>query len=282
MAEVAQECLLHRIRPGAVVPTEVGQCQLLLHLRRAGGAARWLIKQAVITGSYHVPMSQAFDRTVSPDPHYYEIQGRAAEIARALGSPVGGAEHLFLGMLHDGGWPVNVISHLVDPGQAETAVLSLLHSPDYSPPPPPRLLVREGYVQTWGAEVAFDLGDSYLGVEHAFLAMIRTPQSIPARALAGLADLAALEAAVLEAKNAPPGGPPEHAVFLPEDQQMDGPLRRAMADALPDGTTLAFSSDTGERTWVHVIGPGDSSDPVRTRQVLNTTLASLNRLPLDI
>ena len=55
---------------------------------------------------------------LSPNPHYYEIRGRAAEIARALGSPVGGAEHLFLGMLHDGGWPVSVVSGLVDLGQA--------------------------------------------------------------------------------------------------------------------------------------------------------------------
>ena len=64
---------------------------------------------------------------LSPNPHYYEIRGRAAEIARALGSPVGGAEHLFLGMLHDGGWPVSLISGLVDLGQAETAVLGTVH-----------------------------------------------------------------------------------------------------------------------------------------------------------
>jgi len=92
-----------------------------------------------MTGSYHVPMGRAFDGALSPDPHYCEIRGRAAEIARALGSPVGGAEHLFLGMLHDGGWPVSVVSHLVDLGHAEAAVLGILNSPGYSPPPPPRL-----------------------------------------------------------------------------------------------------------------------------------------------
>ena len=37
-------------------------------------------------------MSQASDRALSPTPHYYEIMGRAAEIARAVGSPAGGAE----------------------------------------------------------------------------------------------------------------------------------------------------------------------------------------------
>ncbi len=227
--------------------------------------------------SYHVAMGRAFDGALSPNPHYYEIRGRAAEIARALGSPVGGAEHLFLGMLHDGGWPVNVIASLVDLGQAEAAVLRILNSPGYLPPPRPRILVPAGYVRAWGAEIAFEMGDSYLGVEHAFLAMIRMRETVPARALAGLADLDALEAAVLAAKNAPAGGPPEDAVFLPEGQEMDGPLRRAVADALPDSTTFSFSGDEGDRTWVRVIGPGDSSDPAVTREVLNTALASLGR-----
>jgi hypothetical protein len=78
---------------------------------------------------------------LSPTPHYYEIKGRAAEIARALGRPVGGAEHLFL-------------------------------------------------------------------------AMLRNRETVPARALAGLADLDALDAVVVEAANAPVR-PHENAVFLP-------------------------------------------------------------------
>jgi hypothetical protein len=79
---------------------------------------------------------------LSPTPRYYEIRGRAAEIAQALGSPVGGAEHLFLAMLHDGGWPVSAISGLVDLASAEAAVHSILNSPGYSPPPPPRRFYR--------------------------------------------------------------------------------------------------------------------------------------------
>jgi Clp amino terminal domain, pathogenicity island component len=134
-------------------------------------------------------------------------------------------------------------------------------------------------VRSWGAEVAFEMGDSYIGLEHAFLAMIRARQTVPARALAGLADLDALEAAVLEAKNAPPG-PHEGAVFLPEGQEMDSPLRRAIVDALPDGTTFGFNSGGDERTWMHVIGP-HGSNPELTREVLNAALASLNRPPLD-
>jgi hypothetical protein len=214
---------------------------------------------------------------LSPTPHYYETRGRAAEIARALGSPVGGAEHLFLGMLHDGGWPVSVISGLVDLGRAEAAVLAMVNDPGYQPPPPPQFHAGGGYVQTWGADVAFQRGDAYIGLEHALLAMIRLRETIPARALADLADLAVLEAAVLEAMSASAGGPPDTAVFLPEGEEMDGPLRKAIIAALPEGTTFAFNSDDGDRTWMQVIGPGDSRDPVLTREVLNTALARLNR-----
>ena len=234
-----------------------------------------------MTGAYHVPVGRAFDGALSPTVHYYEIKGRAAEIARALGSPAGGAEHLFLGMLHDGGWPVSAISRLVNLGQAEAAVLGILNGPGYSPPPRPRFLVRDGYVQPWGADIAFEMGDSYIGVEHALLAMIRRRETVPARALASLADLDTLEAAVLEAKNAPAGGPPEDAVFLPEGQEMDGPLRKAIIDALPEGTTFGFNHGGDERTWMHLIGPGDSRDPGVAREVLNTALASLGRPTLD-
>jgi len=109
-------------------------------------------------------MSLVFDRAVSPTPHHYVIQGRAAEIARSLGSPAGGPEHMFLAMLHDGGWPVDV----------------------------------------------------------------------------------------------------------------DAPLRRALAGALPGSTTFALGSED-EGAWVCVLGPGDSSDPAVTREVLNAALTSLNR-----
>jgi hypothetical protein len=226
-------------------------------------------------------MTQAPGRTLSPTPHYYEIKGRAAEIARALGSPIGDAEHLFLGMLHDGGWPVTIMSQLVDSGEAEAAVLDIVNGPGYSPPPPPRFPLHYGYVWSLGAEVAYEMGASYLGLEHALLSMIRRRETVPARALASLVDLDALEAAVLEALNAPASGPPEDAVFLPEGLEMDGPLRRAVADALPEETTFAFNSAPDEGTWMRVFGPGDTSSPALTREVLNTALASLNRPAVD-
>jgi hypothetical protein len=67
--------------------------------------------------AYHYSYGMVF-----PTPHYYSVRGRATEIARSLGSPFTGAEHLFLGMLHDGGWPVSVISSMVGLASAEAAV----------------------------------------------------------------------------------------------------------------------------------------------------------------
>lgn len=226
-------------------------------------------------------MAEEWDRRVSPTAHYYLVEGRAAEIARALGSPVGGAEHLFLGMLHDGGWPVSVIAGHVDLAAAEAAVLAIVGEPGYRPPPRPRTLVPDGHVQSWGADVAFSLGDSYLGLEHALLSMIRRRDSIPARALAGLASLDTLDAAVLAARNGPASSPPAGAVVLPGGQPLDAPLRRALADALPDDTTFGFSTGEDDRTWLFVHGAGGTGDRALTRRVLNAALASLGRPVLD-
>jgi hypothetical protein len=180
---------------------------------------------------------------------------------------------------------VSAIAGLVDLARAEAAVLGILDSPGYSPPPPPALFealaatvprVRNGYMDpSWGVGVAVEMGDSYLGVDHALLAMIRNRETVPARALAGLADPDALDAAVVAAMNAPivPG---KNAVLLPVGQQFDGPLSRAVHDALPEGTTFGFNGANG-RTWIDVYGPGGSLGPEANREVLNTALASLGR-----
>ena len=99
----------------------------------------------------------------------------------------------------------------------------------------------------------------------------------PVTVISELADLDAVEAAVLEAKNAASSGPPEDAVFLPDGQELDAPLSRALGEALPDGTTFGFNSDEDGRTWIFVI-TADGIDPALTREVLNTALATLNRL----
>jgi hypothetical protein len=213
---------------------------------------------------------------MSPTPHYYMVAGRAAEIARISGSPAVGAEHLFLAMLHDGGWPVSVLSGLVDLARAETAVDAILDAPGYSPPSLPWPLVPGGYVQpTWGVRVATEMGDSHLGLEHALLAMIRDRETVPARALAGLADLDELDAVVVAAADAPVR-PHENAAFLPEGQQLDSALLGAISDALPEGATFGFNGSDG-RTWIHVWDPDGSLGREVSREVLNTALVSLGR-----
>ena len=119
---------------------------------------------------------------MSPTPHYYAVAGRAAEIARTSGSPGAGPEHLFLAMLHDGGWPVSAISDLVDLDRAEAAVHGILDSPGYSLPAPPlpRPLVPSGYARAADVRVAVEMGGSHLGLEHMFLAMIRDRETVPA------------------------------------------------------------------------------------------------------
>jgi hypothetical protein len=227
-------------------------------------------------------MARESEGTLSPTPHYYMVQGRAAEIARASGSPASGAEHLFLAMLHDGGWPVSAISGLIDLARAETAVRGILDSPGYSPPPRPVFpgFVASGCAQElWGAKTAAAMGDSHLGLEHAFLAMIRNRETVAARALAGLADLDALEAAVVAAASAPVG-PAEDAAVLPEGQRLDSPLLGAISDALPEGATFGFNS-AGDRSWVDVFGPDGSLGRDVSREVLNTALISLGRPALN-
>jgi Clp amino terminal domain, pathogenicity island component len=227
-------------------------------------------------------MGQASEASLSPTPQYYKILGRAAEIARSMGSRSVGAEHVFLGMLHDSRSAAGVLPGLVDPGLAEAAVLAIVREPGYALPPPPSIPGGDDLVRLWGAEEAFEMGDSSVGLVHAFLAMIRMRETVPARALASLADLGALEAAALHAKNARPGGPPVNAVFLPEGDQMDGPLVMAIHGALPAGTTFAYNRDAAGRTWVCLVGgTADTGDAAMTREVINAALACLNRPGLD-
>ena len=217
--------------------------------------------------------------SISPTPHYYRIEGRAAEIARAMGSPVAGAEHFFLGMLHDGGWPVSVLARLADPGEAEAAVLAIVSAPGYAPPSLPARAMLTSRAQVWGAHVAHEMGDSYMGVEHALIEMLRRRDTVPARALASLADLGALESAVLEVKNAPPRVPGS-GVVLPEGATIDSPLARVLADTLPEDATFGFNVHEG-RTWVNVIGPDGAWAADAAREVINAALASLGRPTLE-
>lgn len=203
---------------------------------------------------------------LSPTPHYYQVRGRAAEIARFEGAGRVTTEHLFLAMLHDGGWPVSVLTsaRLFDPEQVESAVVAAMHAPGYTPSPGPALP---------GALTAAGLGDTYIGLEHAFLAIISDRGSLPSRVLASLADLDEVEAAVLAAKNAPPRAP-DDAVFLPDGQDLDADLLAALEARVPAGASFGFNHLDG-RTWIHVWGT--DVDRGASRDLLNAALTALGR-----
>jgi hypothetical protein len=207
-------------------------------------------------------MSGPFEGMLSPTPHYYQVRGRAAEIARSMGSGRVTTEHLFLAMLHDGGWPVIVLTGagLMDADQVESAVVAAMSAPGYTASAGPSLA---------GGRTAGELGDSYIGLEHAFLEIIRDRAGVPAVALAEAADLDEVEAAVLAAKNAPPRAP-DDAAFLPDGQSLDSDLLSAIEELLPAAASFGFNYLNG-RTWIHVSGAGAS------REVLEAALASLGR-----
>jgi Clp amino terminal domain, pathogenicity island component len=203
---------------------------------------------------------------LTPTPHYYEVRGRAAEIARSVGAGRVAPEHLFLAMLHDGGWPVSVLTGagLIDADQLEIAVVAAMSAPGYAPSVGASLA---------GGRTAGALGDSHIGLEHVFLEIIRDRAGLTARVLAGLADLDALEAAVLAAKNAPPRAP-DDAAFLPDGQDLDSDLLRALEERVPAGASFGFNHLDG-RTWIHVWG--DGVDGGASRAVLDAALTALGR-----
>jgi hypothetical protein len=152
---------------------------------------------------------------------------------------------------------------MIDLDQLEDAVVAAMNTAGHAPSAGPSLQ---------GGRTARDMGDSYIGVEHAFLAIIRDRASLPSLALAGLADLDEVEAAVLAAKNAPPRAP-DDAVFLPDGQELDARLSAAIVERLPPGASYGFNTLDG-RIWVRIC---DISDPGEGRDLINAALASLDR-----
>lgn len=217
---------------------------------------------------------------MEPAKSFREVIGRAEEIARAMGSPVAGPEHFFLGMLHANSWPIHILVErgILDLAEAEAAVMSIISAPGYSSPPllasAPAPPVPRDNVRLMAAKIAVAMGDSAFGELHAFLAIIRQREAVPTRALAQVlaardTDLAAAEAAVLEARNQTPPVP-ESAVILPADQDFDNALRDAISASKTGkgGTVVGITAD--QRVWIKVIGHD-------TRTVVNAAMASLGR-----
>jgi ATP-dependent Clp protease ATP-binding subunit ClpA len=212
---------------------------------------------------------------ISPNPSCYRILGRADEIARAMNSPHVRAEHLFLAIIRHGKtMPAQILGRLVDLSLVEAAVMQAAGEAAGQPrerPSPPELA---------GFKVAAEMGDSYVGTWHLFLALIRDRQSVPARALASLIDLSQVETAVIDEMNSPAfngfkSSFSEEELLLPEGLELDGALINAIASSVPEGATFGFNSrqDDG-RPWIYVSRPGNPRD------ALNAALVSLGRPPL--
>jgi hypothetical protein len=126
----------------------------------------------------------------------------------------------------------------------------------------------------WGVQAAVRMGHTAISPDHAFLDMIRQRDTVPAQALVSLdLDLDAVDAAVVEAMTAP-ARVPDGAVFLPDGQEFDDLLHRAVRDALPRGTGLSVSPHGG-RPWLKVGGSYD------TAEILNAALVALGRPTLS-
>lgn len=219
---------------------------------------------------------------IEPTGSFHEVIGRAKEIARLMGSPAAGPEHYFLGLLHAGAWPINILAErgMLDPGEAEAAVMSIISAPGYSPPPllapaPAPPLPRDD-VLMMAAKTTAAMGDSAISELHAFLAIIGQRDNVPARALAQVlaasdADLAAAETAVLEARKERPAVPGS-AVILPADQDFDNELRDAIIAFRTPRSAMSVGITADERVWIKL----DSDD---SPTIVNAALAFLGRPP---
>lgn len=215
-------------------------------------------------------MARITTNGINPTGGFYQVIGRAEEIARFMGSPIAGPEHYFLGLLHANSWPVSFLADrgILDPAAAEAAVLAIVGAPGYAPapaPPSPRenVLLLAGYT-------AAVMGASHISELHAFLAIIRQADTVPARALtASGADLAGMEAALAEHVADRPA-PPDGAVILPADQDFDDEFSDALVTARGPKAGLAVGVTADDRVWVHVADED-------SRAIVNTALTALQR-----
>ena len=95
--------------------------------------------------------------------------------------------------------------------------------------------------------VAREMGHSYVGVEHLFLAIIRDRAAVPTQALAKLVDLDQVEAGLLEvmASYGDAGQAPANAVWFPRSEL---PERLA---ALPPDPRYGWNV-AGDQAWIAV------------------------------
>jgi ATP-dependent Clp protease ATP-binding subunit ClpA len=96
--------------------------------------------------------------------------------------------------------------------------------------------------------LAREMGHSYVGVEHLFLAIIRDRAAVPTQALGKLVDLDQVEAGLLEemASSGYAGQAPPNAVWFPR-----GELQERLA-ALPSDARHGWNV-TGDQAWIAAV-----------------------------
>jgi ATP-dependent Clp protease ATP-binding subunit ClpA len=184
------------------------------------------------------------------------------------------AEHLLLAIIRERqALPTQVMARMVDLARLDAAVSAEAVT---SPP----AVTGEGNPASGATgkrravEVARALGHDYVGVEHLFLAITRDREALPTRVLARLVDCDQIKATLAELMQGPrmtygtPQALGDDVVFLPSGVELDGQLRRAIFESLPDGASFRFNWEYGY-PWVQVVGPGNTA---------NVLIAALKRL----
>jgi ATP-dependent Clp protease ATP-binding subunit ClpC len=94
-------------------------------------------------------------------------------------------------------------------------------------------------------KVARDMGHSYVGVEHLFLAIIRDRDSVPTQVLAQHLDLDQVEAGLVQEMASPgyAGQAPANAVWFPQSE-----LAERLA-AAPPGSWRGWNV-AGDQAWI--------------------------------
>ncbi len=111
------------------------------------------------------------------------------------------------------------------------------------------------------AKLAREMGHSYVGVEHLFLAIVRDRAAVPTQMLARITDLEHVEASVREemASDAYRGKPPADAVWLTASELLD--VLSALPSVVAPGVRYGFNV-VGDRAWILLSEPGNTSEAV--------------------
>lgn len=136
-------------------------------------------------------------------------------------------------------------------------------SGDRRPSPTPRF----NEVLETSTVLAREMGHSYVGSEHLFLAIIRDRAAVPTQALASIIDLDQLEATLNEVMASPPyaGEPPPGAVWVARDELRD--LLGALPECVPHGIRYGFNV-VEDRAWIIVDEPGSTTETVASARAL--------------